>query len=104
VPSRTGAPQAGASTQYHLLQPTAGLLVAHDPRIPSEFEALPMQIAPVTGLHRVDWYVDGKLASSTTRPSYPWPLQHGTHYVRAEIWTGTSGDAHDTEEIRFHVN
>jgi penicillin-binding protein 1C len=104
VPSRTGAPKAGASTQYHLLQPTAGLLVAHDPRIPSELEALPMQIAPVTGLRRVDWYVDGKLASSTTRPSYPWPLQHGTHLVRAEIWTGTSGDAHDTEEIRFHVN
>jgi len=42
-----------------MLQPTAGLRVAHDPRIPSEFEALPLQIAPVPGLHRVDWYVDG---------------------------------------------
>jgi penicillin-binding protein 1C len=102
VPPRTGAPATSTSAQYRLLQPTAGLLVAHDPRIPSEFEALPMQIAPVAGLQRVEWYVDGKLASSTTRPSYPWPLQHGTHSVHAKVWT--SADAHDTDEIRFHVN
>jgi len=76
--------------------------VARDPRIPNEFEALPMQIAPVAGLQRVEWYVDGKLASSTTRPSYPWPLQHGTHSVHAKF--GHSADAHDTDEIRFHVN
>jgi penicillin-binding protein 1C len=102
VPPRTGAPATSTSAQYRLLQPTAGLLVAHDPRIPGEFEALPMQIAPVAGLQRVDWYVDGKLASSTTRPSYPWPLQHGTHSVHAKVWT--SAGAHDTDEIRFHVN
>jgi penicillin-binding protein 1C len=102
VPPRKGAPATSTSAQYRLLQPTAGLLVAHDPRIPGEFEALPMQIAPVAGLQRVEWYVDGKLASSTTRPSYPWPLQHGTHSVHAKVWT--SADAHDTEEIRFHVN
>jgi penicillin-binding protein 1C len=102
VPPRTGAPATSTSAQYRLLQPTAGLLVAHDPRIPGEFEALPMQIAPVTDLQRVEWYVDGKLASTTTRPSYPWPLQHGTHSVHAKVWT--SADAHDTDEIRFHVN
>jgi penicillin-binding protein 1C len=102
VPPRTGARATSTSAQYRLLQPTPGLLVAHDPRIPSEFEALPMQIAPVAGLQRVEWYVDGKLASSTTRPSFPWPLQHGTHSVHAKVWT--SANAHDTEEIRFHVN
>ncbi len=102
VPPPTGAPAATTSAQYRLLQPTVGLLVAHDPRIPAEFEALPMQIAPVTGLQRVEWYVDGRLASSTTRPSYPWPLQHGTHSVHAKVWT--SGNAHDTDEVRFHVN
>jgi hypothetical protein len=63
-----------------------------------------MQIAPVTGLHHVDWYVDGKLAASTPRPSYPWPLQRGTHSVLAKVWTSKSGDEHETEEIRFHVN
>jgi len=61
-----------------------------------------MRIAPVTGLQRVEWYVDGKLAESTTGTSYPWPLQHGTHTVHAKVWAGT--DSHDTDEIRFHVN
>ncbi|MDB6101526.1 MAG: glycosyl transferase [Gammaproteobacteria bacterium] len=103
-PPRTGASAEPAPARYRMLQPTAGLLVAHDPRIPAEFEALPMQIAPVPGLHRVDWYVDGKLASSTPRPSYPWPLQRGTHSVHAKVWAQTSSDAHDTEEIRFYVN
>jgi penicillin-binding protein 1C len=102
VPPRTGSSVTATSAQYRLLQPTAGLLVAHDPRIPSEFEALPLQIAPVAGLQRVEWYVDGKLASSTASPSYPWPLQHGTHSVHAKVWT--SADPHVTDEIRFHVN
>jgi hypothetical protein len=104
VPPRTGTSATGTSSQYRLLQPTAGLLVAHDPRIPSELEALPMQIAPVPGLRRVDWYVDGKLASSTIRSSYPWPLQHGTHSVHAKVWAAASARATDTDEIRFHVN
>src|SRR5580704_5280156 len=61
VPQPTGTLKVAAAPQYRLLQPTAGLHIAHDPRIPAEFEALPMQIAAVTGLLRVDWYVDGKL-------------------------------------------
>jgi penicillin-binding protein 1C len=104
LPPQTGTPKVAAPAPYRLLQPTAGLLVAHDPRIPSEFEALPMQIAPVPELRRVDWYIDGKLASSTARPGYPWPLQQGTHTVLAKVWAGASPDPHDTEEIRFHVH
>jgi penicillin-binding protein 1C len=104
LPARASVPEAAAPEPCRLLQPTAGLLVAHDPRIPGEFEFLPMRIAPVSGLRRVDWYVDGRLASSTTSPAYPWPLQAGTHGVRARIWVETSADAHDTPEIRFHVH
>lgn len=103
-PPRTGAPAQPAAAQYRMLQPTAGLRVALDPRIPSEFEALPLQIAPVPGLHRIDWYVDGRLTSTTNRPSYPWPLQRGTHTVHARVWMQTSSDVHDTEEVRFYVN
>jgi penicillin-binding protein 1C len=100
LPPRTGLRLAAAPEQYRLLQPTSGLQIAHDPRIPAEFEALPMQIAPVSGLRRVDWYVDGELAESTTDTHYSWPLRRGTHSVRAQIMTQ---DAHDTEDIRFYV-
>ena len=104
VPPQTGSPASAAPAQYRLLQPTAGLRVAHDPRIPSELEALPLQIAPVQALQRVDWYVDGKLASSTAHVSYPWPLQPGAHVAHAKVWTQTSAPAHDTEEVRFYVH
>jgi penicillin-binding protein 1C len=105
VPLPTEIPKETAAPQYRLLQPTAGLQVAHDPRIPTEFEALPMQIAPVPGFHRVDWYVDGKLTASTTDTHYPWPLQRGAHSVKAVIWTEaeTATGAHATDDIRFYV-
>jgi penicillin-binding protein 1C len=89
--------------EYRLLQPTVGLLVAHDPRIPEEFEALPMQVAPVSGLQRVEWYVDGALAASTAGTSYSWPVKKGTHSVHARVWA-VDHEGHDTDEIRFHVN
>ena len=95
------ARSAPAKIEYRLLQPTAGLLVAHDPRIPSEFEALPMEVASVPALRQVEWYIDGKLAANTTGTSYPWPLQHGAHTVRARLLVGS--ESHDTDEVRFHV-
>jgi penicillin-binding protein 1C len=103
VPPPTCVLKEAAAPQYRLLQPTAGLQVAHDPRIPAEFEALPMQIAAVPGFHRVDWYVDGKLAASTTETHYPWPLQRGTHSVKALVWTDAAPGAHATDDIRFYV-
>ncbi len=100
LPPPESAATFAAAPQFRVLQPTVGLQVAHDPRIPAELEALPMEIAPVRDLRRVDWYVDGKLAATTTDSRFPWPLQRGTHNLRATIWTDA---AHDTDDIRFYV-
>jgi penicillin-binding protein 1C len=104
LPPPTGNPKVAAAPQYRLLRPTAGLQVAHDPRIPAEFEALPMQIAAVPGFQRADWYVDGKLAASTTEPHYPWPLQRGRHSVKALVWTDAVAGAQATDDIQFYVH
>ena len=92
------------ASEYRLLQPTPGLQVAHDPRIPPEFEALPMKVAAVTGLRRVDWYVDGRAVGTTTGNTYAWPLSHGTHEVYSRIWDRQSAAPHSTEVIRFQVH
>jgi penicillin-binding protein 1C len=63
-----------------------------------------MEIAAVPGLHRVDWYVDGKLAASTDDTHYRWPLQRGTHSVQAQVWTDTAAGAHSSDDIRFYVH
>jgi penicillin-binding protein 1C len=46
VPQPTATLETADAPQYRLLQPTAGLQVAHDPRIPAEFEALPCRSRP----------------------------------------------------------
>ncbi len=98
--SRTDAPQ------YRVLQPTPGLQVAHDPRIPDEFQKLPMQVDAAPGLERVDWYVDGSLVATTQDSRYPWPLEPGTHRVKARLWVGgtDAAAAHATDDIRFYVH
>jgi penicillin-binding protein 1C len=103
VPAPKNAVAVALAPQYRLIQPTPGLQVAHDPRIPVEFEALPMEIAAVPGLEKVDWYVDGKLAASTTENRYPWPLQRGEHSVRALVQTDAAESAQATDDIRFYV-
>jgi penicillin-binding protein 1C len=104
LPERSSATVAEAATQYKLLQPTVGLHVAHDPRIPPELEALPMQIAAVPGLRRVDWYVDGRQVSSTPAGRYAWPLERGNHAVYTRIWDETEDSPHETELMRFQVH
>jgi penicillin-binding protein 1C len=103
LPARSGTPR-GAAVQYRVLQPTVGLHVAHDPRIPAELEALPMQVAPVPGLQRVDWYIDGKQVSSTTLDHYAWPLARGSHEVHTKIWDDAASEPHETEPVRFQVH
>jgi penicillin-binding protein 1C len=105
--TESGVAAAAAVAQFRVLQPTAGLMVAHDPRIPDEFQKLPMKVNGVPGLKRVDWYVDGVLAASTAEPRYGWPLKAGTHDVKAQLWTDTVGGAggpHATDDIRFYVH
>jgi len=106
--TESGVAAAVALTQYRVLQPTAGLKVAHDPRIPDEFQKLPMKVNGVPGLERVDWYVDGALVARTAEPHYAWPLKAGTHDVKATVWTVSDSHAalasHSTEDIRFYVH
>jgi penicillin-binding protein 1C len=113
--TQPSATESGAATaaavavaQYRVLQPTAGLKVAHDPRIPDEFQKLPMKVNGVPGLEGVDWYVDGALVARTAEPRYAWPLKAGTHDVKATVWTVSDSHAakasHSTEGIRFYVH
>ena len=104
VPGTVPGPSFAGSVavNYRLGQPTPALNVARDPRIPPELEALPMQIAKVPGLRRVDWFVDGEQVSSTTEDRFAWPLMGGTHEVFTRIWDSAELP-HQTEAVRFQV-
>ena len=68
-----------------------------------EMLALPLQVAAIPGLRRVDWYIDGRQVSSTAADRYSWPLARGAHEVYSRIWDAAP-DPHVTEAIRFYVH
>ena len=94
---------ARAATVYRIVEPTAGLQLARDPRIPDELEAFTMSIAAVPGLREVEWHIDGSLVSRTRSAKLTWPLVPGPHEVYAQVLAGDSDEAHATEKVRFYV-
>lgn len=104
-----GAENGGArnpeSVEARLLQPTPGLQLARDPRIPEELEAfaflLPEHLAP----EKVEWLVDGNVAGVTGRNErrFLWPLAGGDHLAQARIWRAGEKEAVTTPVVRFSV-
>jgi penicillin-binding protein 1C len=93
----------GAHPPWRLLQPTPGLMVAHDPRIPDELQALPMSLDHKDHLQWVQWYVDGRLMSRTRINEYAWHLERGTHEVFARVMEDGTTISQDTPLVRFYV-
>jgi penicillin-binding protein 1C len=86
-----------------LQQPTEGLQLAMDPRIPDKQEVFSFILANFPVRARADWYVDGRLAASTATGGYLWNLQRGEHAVRARFWQAESDKFEETATVRFTV-
>ena len=102
VPQVDVAPRV-QTADYRVLEPTPGLQLARDPRIPQELQAFTMAVTPVPALREVTWYIDGTAASKTATGKYTWPLVRGTHEMYAVIRSSGSGDPHTTDKVRFYV-
>ena len=71
------------------LQPTPGLLLAVDPRLPPERQAFEFRLGGTEPGDRVDWMIDGDTHRSPGG-SLLWDLARGTHQVSAEVWRGST--------------
>jgi penicillin-binding protein 1C len=87
----------------YLPYPTQGMQLAMDPRIPDDQEAFVFKLANLKNNKKVEWYVDEKLVATRSTSEYLWPLQHGTHSVKARIWQGGFGEFQDTPDVSFTV-
>ncbi len=94
---------ARPAIEYRIVEPTPGLQIARDPRIPDELQAFTMSIAAVPRLREVAWHIDGVLVSRTRINKFTWSLIHGRHEVYAEVWSEDSDEARSTETVRFYV-
>ena len=96
---------AGGKDELRLQQPTPGLRLAKDPRIPAELEAFPLTISKHLQADKVEWIVDGTTVG-TTGPGehrFLWPLVKGSHLARARIWASGNPTPSETPEVQFMV-
>lgn len=87
---QSAAPAGSArSAGCVLQQPTPGLQLAMDPRIPDRLEAFAFELAGGPSPQRVEWLVDGRVAGSTGpgERRWLWPLQRGSHTTQARVTT-----------------
>jgi penicillin-binding protein 1C len=105
VPASPSSVLGFPSSVIHLLQPTPGLQIAMDPRIPAELQAFAFRISQNIKPERVQWVLNGKLAGETGKDEHRflWPLSRGEYIVRARVWRGGQSEPAETPRVAFVV-
>ena len=67
------------------LQPTNGLHLARDPRIPDEHESFRFALSSIPPGAEVNWFVNGARVAKTATADYLWPIASGRHQISASI-------------------
>ena len=96
----------GIPIPLRLKQPTPGLQLAMDPRIPDELEAFALKLsATELEADSIEWLIDGKVIGRTTAEvrEFLWPVKRGTHIAQARIWMLQGDEPLKTERVRFYV-
>ncbi|KHD05540.1 glycosyl transferase [Candidatus Thiomargarita nelsonii] len=99
------ANQTIESQPLRLKQPSPGLQLAMDPRIPDEYEAFALKLSdtPLKEADIIEWLVDGKVIGTTSPDERQilWPVERGTHIAQARV--STSEKRLVTPIVRFYV-
>ncbi|MHC1729953.1 MAG: transglycosylase domain-containing protein [Syntrophobacteraceae bacterium] len=88
-----------------LTQPTPGLHLALDPRIPADLQAFAFRIPKGTDPSKVEWILNGEPAGRTGKGvhQFLWQLSRGTHLVFARVWLKDDSDPVETPGVPFTV-
>ena len=97
-------PASGSSRlvqAIHMSQPTSGLQIAFDPRLPAESQMFEFLVKGAAPTDRVLWIIDGR-SFSRDDPAYRWPVERGEHRVAAFVWRHGALVA-ELPEVAFNV-
>jgi len=88
-----------------LVQPTAGLQLALDPRIPRELEAFPLELPKGLKTRKIEWIMDAKVIGTTENGvnRFLWHLSRGMHVATAKVWLEDMDGPVETARVRFVV-
>ncbi|MDH3641781.1 MAG: penicillin-binding protein 1C, partial [Gammaproteobacteria bacterium] len=93
---------AAPADPIRLRQPTPGLHMAYDPRLPASHQGFEFILQGVETDDIVHWQIDGRNPVPHPGPSYLWPVTRGAHSVGATVWRGGVQIA-SISEARFLV-
>jgi len=88
-----------------LLQPTPGLQIILDPRIPVELQAFAFRISDRANPVKTEWVLNGSPIGETGKDEHEflWPLGRGEFTLCARVWQGDEQDPVKTPEVAFVV-
>jgi len=100
--------QADAPTgarRIALVQPTPGLQLALDPRIPRDLEAFPLELPKGLKTRKIEWLIDGNVIGTTENGvnRLLWRLSRGSHVAAARVWMEEPAGPVETGQVRFMV-
>ncbi len=81
-------PAGTPDNAIRLRQPTPGLHMAYDPRLPAEYQGFEFVLQGVAEHDVVNWRINGDDVLGQQGARYWWPLSRGNHSVGATVWRG----------------
>jgi penicillin-binding protein 1C len=87
-PSNRGA---AATRRFEVVSPPDGATYLIDPTLRSDFQTLPLRAVGSTG--ELEWTVNGRRLRQGSRQPVAWPLERGTHVIRARDARGRIAEA-----------
>ncbi len=106
MPTATAAASAVAPRErIRIAQPSPGLFLALDPRIPDALERFELELDSLPAGARVEWWIDdAPFAKSTVaRGRASWPPSRGHHVAKARVWLAASTAPLWTDPVGFRV-
>jgi penicillin-binding protein 1C len=90
-------------SRIELVRPTAGLMMAYDPRVPADHQKFRFELAGLNAGEEVEWVLDGKPLARTSDPKYLWPLVKGPHSLAVTIHGPDTAGPKSLDPVRFTV-
>ena len=103
---KTKLPEKALAYAPRIVFPSKGLMLARDPRIPDELEAISLHIAIGPTVARIEWYINDRLIANTGPGviRQTWQLKEGAHTLHALVWYQGEKNPQKTESVSFVVN
>jgi len=104
-PARQAQVAQSTTTRPFLRQPSAGLQLAMDPRIPDHQEAFTFLLVDAGHpINRIEWVLNDEVVGTSRGETrqFLWPMQRGTYHAQARVWSEDS-NMQETPSVTFFV-